>query len=688
MGRSIRINRDVVRGGCRLVLDGTIDERASLEEHFRKLTGTVIIDLDKVDRITSFGVLEWRAGLRCLESADFYAFIRCRPPLVTQFNLVDGFAQRGELVSFYLPYFCRACSNEFQILVDLRHHYFVAVSREPPHARCRKCGGDAEFDGLAEDYLSYVGSRPRPHVPPSGYQIIDGLVGDVIENLKVRKEIDRAMTRLLLAGPLNRDARLSSALEGVEGLLVVDLGGVTSIDREGFAQIAAAVGRLSATQCCYTRLPLALFDSFVSSFRRSLPDEGLASVLVSEHCPKCQTTSDFEVSRGAISAGGAVAPCTSCRSQVGLNISQAVLARLCEQLVTPAPEIASYLGGEQPASAEVATPRRDALPVTIVGESSVLREITETLSKVAPTRATVLLRGETGTGKEMLARLLHALSPRRDGPFIAINCAALPENLIESELFGHERGAFTGAAQQYTGRFERADGGTLFIDEVGDIPPSVQVKLLRALQERTIERIGSSTPIKVDIRLIAATHRPLEQLMEQGQFRQDLFFRLSVVPLVVPPLRQRPGDIWPIALHYLGEAQRASGRTGIRFSERMRRAMEEYSWPGNVRELINVVERAVALTPSYGKADLLEFAPGSPAGSPPRSASTPHQPPPPPPQVSEQRQDFRLKASVDQYERRLIQDALVRSNGNRTHAARELGISRQALVLKIAKYGL
>ena len=705
VGRALRITRDVVRGGCRLVLEGTIDERASLEEHFRGLSGTVVIDLDKVTRITSFGVLEWRAGLACLESAGFYAFIRCRPPLVTQFNLVEGFARRGELVSFYLPYFCSSCSNEFQILVDLRHHYFVAVTREPPYARCRRCGADAEFDGLADDYLSYVGSRPRPHVPPAGYQIIDGLVGDVVETLKVRKEIDTAVTRLLLAGPVNRDARLSSALEGVEGLLIIDLGAVTSIDPEGFAQVAAAVGRLSAARCCYTRLPLALLDSFVSSFRRSLPDEGLGSVVVNEHCPKCETTGEFELTRRAITARGAEAVCSSCRSRVALHLSREVLQRLRDVLVEPDPVIGGYLGDEQaPAAAPAAGapegPRPGALPVHIVGESSVIREIVETLRKVAPTKATVLLRGETGTGKELFARLLHELSPRRDGPFVAINCAALPENLVESELFGHERGAFTGAAQQYVGRFERADGGTLFIDEVGDIPLSVQVKLLRALQERSIERIGSSTPIPVDIRLVAATHRPLEQLMEQGQFRQDLFFRLSVVPLAMPPLRQRPGDIWPLALHYLGEAQRTAGRTGISFSERMRRAMEEYSWPGNVRELINVVERAVALTPSYGKADVLDFA-GAPAGHPPRRAeATPFAPPaapagqpfapppPPPPAAPEERADLGLKASVDEFEKQLIQDALVRAKGNRTHAARALGISRQALVLKIAKYGL
>ena len=173
MRDQLKISRVTGRGGCRIVLEGVVDERASLKKAFEGLSGTVVLDLDKVSRITSFGVLEWRSSLEKLE-AGYYAFIRCRPSLMAQFNLIDGFGGRGELISFYLPYICSACSHEFELLVDLRHHYSVAVSREPPHARCRKCGAEAEFDGLADDFLSFVGSRPRPHVPPTALQLIDG----------------------------------------------------------------------------------------------------------------------------------------------------------------------------------------------------------------------------------------------------------------------------------------------------------------------------------------------------------------------------------------------------------------------------------------------------------------------------------------------------------------------------------
>ena len=686
------------RHGCRIVLEGTIDEHAGLKKQLEGLGGHVILDLDKVTRITSFGVLEWRAALKELESASSYAFIRCRPSIVTQFNLVEGFGERGELVSLYLPYHCTACSHEFALLVDLRHHYFVAVSREPPYAQCRQCGADASFDGLAEDYLSYVGSRPRPHVPPAAHQLIDGVIGDVVETLKVKKQVDASVTRLSFMGPLNGDARLRSAMEGAEGSLVIDLGDVTSIDPTGMERLAAALAQVSVAWCAYVRLPLGLLDSFAGHLRRTFDAEGVCSVVLSEQCPRCLTTTDFEVWARGLSEAAVESRCSSCRSQVRLHPAEATVRQLRELLVEPPRAIEQHLAGRMTAATPTEPPpiRVEASGIPMVGESRAFRDITDLLRKVAPTGASVLLRGETGTGKEMLARLLHSLSPRRDGPFVAINCAALPENLIEAELFGHERGAFTGATQQAVGRFERASGGTLFIDEVGDIPLSVQVKLLRALQERSIERIGSGTAVPVDIRLVTATHRPLEEMMEAGEFREDLFFRISVVPVFVPPLRQRREDIWPIALHYLGEAQRRSGRSGIRFSERMCRALNEHGWPGNVRELINVIERAVALTPSHGTADLIDFA-GQVAGRPVAMAAAATTAPPAarttapavaPAHAFEEAQERGLKASVDEYEKKLIQGALVRARGNRTHAARELGISRQALVLKIAKYSL
>jgi DNA-binding NtrC family response regulator/anti-anti-sigma regulatory factor len=688
----LRVSRVTVKGGCRVVLEGVIDERANLKKHLEGLSGAVVLDLDKVSRITSFGVLEWRSALKQLE-AGYVAFIRCRPMILGQFNMVDGFGGRGELVSFYLPYICSACSHEFELLVDLRHHYSIAVSREPPHALCRKCGAEAEFEGLPDEYLSYVGSKPRPHVPPIALQMIDGVVGDVVERLKVKKEIDGRVTSITLNGPLTGDARLNSATEGVEGFLVVDLADVTSIDEGGMRALASSVSRLAVVQCCYAKVPFPLLDSFASNYQRTLPAEGICSIVLHDHCPKCRSNSDFELTIHGLAGDHAEARCGTCRSRVPIRIPDANLRKLREILIEPASEIDHSLTARKAVNPSLEGPAPPMISqLSIVGESSAFREIVETLRKVAPTNATVLIRGETGTGKEMLARLVHDLSPRRDKPFVAINCAALSESLMESELFGHERGAFTGATEQTLGRFERAHGGTLFIDEIGDLPGSVQVKLLRALQEKCIERVGGSEPIPIDIRMVAATHRSLEQMMEKGEFREDLFFRISVVPVFVPPLRQRPTDIWPIALHYLGEIQKRSGRNGIRFSERMRRALEEYSWPGNIRELINVVERAVALTPSQGTADLIDFA------SKPFSTPTPAMGTAVPAAPSQQPQeaalrkpldrDTSLKEAVDAYERKLIQEALDRAHGNRTHAARELGISRQALGLKITKYGL
>jgi DNA-binding NtrC family response regulator len=310
----------------------------------------------------------------------------------------------------------------------------------------------------------------------------------------------------------------------------------------------------------------------------------------------------------------------------------------------------------------------------LVGTSAPMRAIVGIVEQIAPQEATVLLRGDTGTGKELLARMVHALSPRRDQPFIAVNCAALPEGLIESELFGHERGAFTGATGRHLGRFERAQRGTLFIDEVGDLPQSVQTKLLRVLQERSFERIGGRTPLKADVRVIAATHRNLEELMEDGRFREDLFYRLNVVPIFVPSLVQRREDIWPLAVHYLELLQRRMGKHGIKISSRMRLALESHPWPGNVRELINLVERLVVLTPNNSTADWTEIR----ARAPRRSWTGP---------LTADVQGT-LQELMGNFERRVLGDALKRTNGNRTRAAGQLGISRQTLQFKIVKHKL
>jgi two-component system response regulator HydG len=234
-------------------------------------------------------------------------------------------------------------------------------------------------------------------------------------------------------------------------------------------------------------------------------------------------------------------------------------------------------------------------PANIVGESPAMQAVFKTVAQVAPTRASVLITGESGTGKELIAQAIHDGSPRRSGPFVKLHCAALAESLLESELFGHEKGSFTGAAGRREGRFKQADGGTLFLDEVGEIPPGIQVKLLRFLQERTFERVGSNETLKVDVRVIAATNRRLEQEVREGRFREDLFYRLNVVSIEMPPLRLRPSDILLLAEHFLKKYARENGKEIDGFAPDAIARLSEYGWPGNVRELENVIERAVVL---------------------------------------------------------------------------------------------
>ncbi len=233
----------------------------------------------------------------------------------------------------------------------------------------------------------------------------------------------------------------------------------------------------------------------------------------------------------------------------------------------------------------------------IIGESPTLRRVLREVETVAPTTATVLIRGETGTGKELIARALHQLSPRRERTFVKLNCAAIPTGLLESELFGHEKGAFTGAVAQKVGRFQLADGGTLFLDEVGDIPLELQSKLLRVLQEQEFERLGGTKTIRVDVRLVAATNRDLAQMISTGQYRSDLYYRLNVFPVVLPPLRERRDDIPRLARHFTQKFARRMGRRVDTIPAEALAAPSAYAWPGNVRELENVIERAVILSP-------------------------------------------------------------------------------------------
>jgi formate hydrogenlyase transcriptional activator len=234
----------------------------------------------------------------------------------------------------------------------------------------------------------------------------------------------------------------------------------------------------------------------------------------------------------------------------------------------------------------------------IVGGSAALRRVLKEVETVAPTGSTVLVRGETGTGKELIARALHDLSPRRERTFVKLNCAAIPTGLLESELFGHEKGAFTGAISQKIGRFELAHQGTLFLDEVGDIPPELQPKLLRVLQEQEFERLGSTKTIHVDVRLVAATNRDLAAMVAEGRFRNDLYYRLNVFPIVLPPLRERPDDIPPLVRHFTQRFARRMGRRIETIPSSVMEALVRYPWPGNIRELQNIIERAVILSPA------------------------------------------------------------------------------------------
>ena len=306
----------------------------------------------------------------------------------------------------------------------------------------------------------------------------------------------------------------------------------------------------------------------------------------------------------------------------------------------------------------------------IIGTSPAMREVFETIRQAAPTRATVLIQGESGTGKELVARALHQCSPRREGPFVPVHCAALAPTLLESELFGHEKGAFTGAVERRRGRFEMADGGTLFLDEIGEIDAALQVKILRVLEERKFERVGGTETLSVDVRLIAATNRDLRKKVAEGTFREDLFYRLYVVNLTLPPLRERDGDVVLLAQHYLKALAAENGKKTRSITPEAMDALAAYSWPGNVRELRNVIERMVVL----GTGERLDVrdlpAAVREAGAGPAAGSA---------------QAGRVLRDA---ERQLIEDALRRHKGNRTKAAQELGISRRTLHRKLNEFGL
>jgi len=364
-------------------------------------------------------------------------------------------------------------------------------------------------------------------------------------------------------------------------------------------------------------------------------------------------------------------------------IERHVLFRENRRLVARLAELNAYLTGEL---------RERFAPGGIVGSSPALQRVLEAVAAVAPTTSTVLIRGESGTGKELVARALHDNSPRAQGPFIRVACAALSPGVLESELFGHEKGAFTGAHERKPGRFELADGGTLFLDEVGDLPEATQVKLLRALQEREIERVGGTRTLKLDVRIVAATHRHLEALVSQGLFREDLYFRLNVFPIQLPPLRERREDIPLLVEHFLARQARLLGRPRPTLRPEALQQLLLYPWPGNVRELENLIERAsilargteigleqVQLLPPWSPVLAAELAPAAPPGPLPGKPAEAAALAPAASPLGEQ---------LEELERRELVRALQEARGSKAEAARLLGIQRSTLYYRLKKHGL
>ena len=318
-------------------------------------------------------------------------------------------------------------------------------------------------------------------------------------------------------------------------------------------------------------------------------------------------------------------------------------------------------GGSSDAASELAD-------LGIIGSSPPIEKLREQIRRIAPSAGRVLVTGENGVGKELVAHAIHALSKRSSRPFVKLNCAAIPKDLLESELFGHERGAFTGAVQSKKGRLEMADGGTLFLDEVGDLASDAQAKLLRAIETGELERVGGTRTARVDVRLLAATNKDLAEAVRGGEFREDLYFRLNVLPISVPPLRERRGDVAVLAGHFLRQFAEAEGRPGLEFAPDALELLAEYHWPGNVRELRNLMERAVVLVPDdrVRAADLLPWLET-------------------PPDESE---DAGLRGRVARSEIESIRRALEAADWNVTQAASGLGIDRTNLHRKMRKYGI
>jgi DNA-binding NtrC family response regulator len=360
---------------------------------------------------------------------------------------------------------------------------------------------------------------------------------------------------------------------------------------------------------------------------------------------------------------------------------------------------------ELPLTVQNGEPREFSRDV-MIGNSPAIRRVLSTAQKIAGSESSVLVRGESGTGKELLAEVLHGNSPRRNGPLVCVHCAALSQNLLESELFGHVKGAFTGAHQNRIGRFEAASGGTLFLDEIGDISLETQIKLLRVLQERSFEPVGGTRTIQVDVRLVTATHQDLEKLIAAGRFREDLYYRLNVISVTLPPLRERREDILELALHFLGGASQRLGKRVTHMSDEVLATLERHTWPGNIRELQNTIERAVVLADSEEisirdlppeitgasrpSRRIFEATPSAESTRPiapvpgPSNGDSPHG-------AGSQRTGSHGNGSngpAESSEREMLVRVLEECNGNKAEAARKLGIPRSTYFSKLKKYAI
>jgi sigma-54 specific flagellar transcriptional regulator A len=371
---------------------------------------------------------------------------------------------------------------------------------------------------------------------------------------------------------------------------------------------------------------------------------------------------------------------------LGSNVLGTLGLPLRQQSFTAALRQAFDFSRQQPESAGAlaSAPR-------LVGESGVMQQVRRLIDQVAGSDASVLILGESGTGKEVVARQIHARSERAGGPFVPVNCGAIPPDLLESELFGHEKGAFTGAISARQGRFELARGGTLFLDEIGDMSLPMQVKLLRVLQERTFERVGSSRTLEADVRIVAATHRDLEARIRENEFREDLFYRLNVFPIELPALRQRRSDI-PVLVEEIIRRIESENRGSVRLSPKALSVMSRYHWPGNVRELANVVERLAILCP-YAEAGVDDL-PGKILGSEgvledePPAGELPARTLAAAEEIRWDEDGIDLRSLIGDLEQRLIREALDAANGVVAQAAKLLGLRRTTLVEKLRKYGI